>query len=141
MAVKVKNDIWKQIEEQLQPYSSVELLVDEHEITLQLHLERINMKYHIAVFVDGEMNWNEENKELREKFWCAGIKAFYKPSEVKELEKECGKRWLKKNHPEAYKKGTFYRPHFRTFGSLRNQWKKRGLKPEIRNEVPDVVTE
>lgn len=141
MAKQVKNDIWKQIEDKLTPYSSVKLKIDEHEITLQYQLESKKMKYYIVVFIDGVVKWGKEKPELSEKFWRAETISRYKPKDIKELEKINGKRWIKKNSPEIYKKRTYYNPIFSTFGSLRYQWKKRGLKPEFlveKEETTDV---
>lgn len=86
---------WKKIEDWWGTgFSSVNLMIDGHEISLHNSIDKKKMIVEVVIYVDGYIKNEYSNKdnEIGNRFWQRVKKPFYSAKELKERAKLWGKR-------------------------------------------------
>ena len=128
--MSISKDQWPAIQKELESgLARVEFRLGENKIAIR----RVNISENrtaLAVYIDGVMNFSEgwpsseQFRPLTEQIWRKRSKSIYSPAKVKKMEKDIGKRRVRKICPDIDKKLEWYDPTFNTAASLVRQFKK-----------------
>ncbi|OYZ03461.1 MAG: hypothetical protein B7Y42_00340 [Polaromonas sp. 28-63-22] len=112
---------WAAVEAGLRyPYDSVKLLVDGHNLTLQVQPDK-PMKMVIAWYVDGAFKgaWLKADSDIGKRFACPHAVHLYTPTQKARIRKDYGKRGTAKYFPELDRKATYLGWTWASFRSLK----------------------
>lgn len=125
-----KND-WETFEARLSdPYGGrVDLMIDGYKITVVVARTK-PLRFVLELYVDGhfDLKWLTEDCEIRQRFCRKCSKKLYSAANIKEIQKECGKRFASKCAAETYE---YYMPVWNTAKSLKNHLIKNNQSIEF----------
>ncbi|WP_350306953.1 hypothetical protein [Photorhabdus viridis] len=121
---------WKEIERELKGlFCHVNFKYQETVISIVR--ERMNeSRSKLVVYFNHTLcvGWGDEECDkynpLTKLFCLTGVKPLYSKTKVAEMEKQMGKRYLKKTFPEVYSHQTYLSPIFANASQLIRQYKK-----------------
>lgn len=127
---EITKEQWAQIAEELQGFSAnVQFRYKGREIYIA-RCRTGESTYHLTVYVDGHIQgaWmipdSEGFDETVAEVWFCKKTRLWSPAKVKKMEKEFGKRRLRKLMPNVDKVSLSYSPVFGSTRTLINQYKK-----------------
>jgi hypothetical protein len=128
--MSISKEQWLAIEEELKgSYCQVDFKIDGHEVELRKRFVAEN-KIAIIAYVDGKVSGSdclEDGDDFRpivKKVHRARVKHHYSPAKKKKLEKDFGKRRVRKMIPNIDKTWTYYDASFPKASVLIRQYKK-----------------
>ena len=125
-----KND-WETFEARLSdPYGGrVDLMIDGYKIAVVVARTK-PLRFVLELYVDGhfDLKWLTEDCEIRRRFCRKCSKKLYSAAKIKEIQKECGKRFASKCAAETYE---YYMPVWNTAKSLKTHLIKNNQSIEF----------
>lgn len=129
--MSISKQEWSDIEALLttwMPY--VEFKLDQDTITIR-RASTGEGKTALAVYINSEIlgSWarpedDSERPSCIEKVWCKKSASYYKPKDIKNIEKHLGKRRAKKEYPKLHDRQFWHVPTFSKASVLVRQFKK-----------------
>jgi len=127
----ITKEQWQAVEKELsQQWVSVKFEYKGFELAIQRQLKSENTTA-LAVYINGEIkaSWAwfykeiEDRPEIIKEVWKLTSKAFYKPKDVKEIEKILGKRRAKKRYSRLHERQEYWLSYFSKASVLCRQFK------------------
>lgn len=128
---------WKKVEDAIQPWRNVCLLIDGYEITMEL-VPKTKTSYSIFLYVNGEFKgeWVDKDCEERRRFMYRR-ESYLHSKELRDSKKKLPAKTCKSITIDIDKKYVSFTPFFPSFTALRRSLVKNNKKIEWGDSYPN----